>query len=232
MSRMGGMLWFRQRERGWSDMEYLLRNWTSFCSTSGDFIVEQMIHHIDQLNWFMGEKMPVKAEATGGRQRRVTGDMYDHFSIEYVYEDGMRAHVTSRQIGGCSNAQQYRISGTKGSTNCENTIYNLDGSEAWKYPRPKRDDPDRSLAVPDLFVQEHVRLVNSIRTGKPVHEAELLANSTLMAIMGRESAYTGKFVTWDEIMASNQKFSFDKYEFGPIPGFKEEIPLAGAAPKI
>ena len=227
MSRMGGALWFMERKPGWTDMEYMLRNWVSFCRTSGDFLVEQMVHHIDQLLWFMNEELPVSVKATGGRQRRQTGDMYDHFSVEFKYENGVLAHCTSRQIDGCSNSQTYRIFGTKGYTDCASTIWNYDGTVAWEYPFPKQDDPDQTWAVPPITVQEHIRLVNAIRTGKPVHEAESLANSTLMSIMGREAAYTGKFITWSQIMSSDQNLMFDNYEFGPIPGFKEEIPRAG-----
>ena len=233
VSRMGGALWFRQREPGWNDMEYILRNWVSFCRTSGDFVVEQFVHEIDLMTWFLGGKIPVSAEATGGRQRRVTGDMYDHMSITYVYENGMRAHCTSRQIGGCDNKTVCMLYGTKGYADARNSkIYNYDGTVAWEYPSPRRDDPDQTWAVPDMYEQEHVRLVTSIRTGKSVNEVEQLAHSTLIAIMGRESAYTGKFITWDQMMASDQNLRFPKNEFGPIPGFTEEIPLAGTAPKV
>jgi hypothetical protein len=83
-----------------------------------------------------------------------------------------------------------------------------------------------------MYAQEHVRLVNAIRTSKQINETEIVAQVTLMAIMGREAAYSGKFVTWDQIMTSDQNLRFEKNEFGPIPGFKEEIPLAGQAPKI
>ena len=232
VSRMGGSLWFKQRRPEWTDMEYLLRNWVNFCRMSGDFVVEQFIHEIDQMSWFMGDKRPVRAEATGGRQRRVTGDMYDFMSIEYLYEDGCRAHCTSRQIDGCDNQNTIILYGTKGSTNCHNKIFNLDGSIAWEYPEPKPGDTDQAWAVPDPFVQEHIRLVTAIRTGKPVNDVEQHVQSTLMAIMGRESAYTGKFVTWDQIMASDQKLGLDSYQFGPVPDLKEVIPTAGVPPKI
>jgi len=53
-----------------------------------------------------------------------------------------------------------------------------------------------------------------------------------MAIMARESAYTGRFITWDQIMASEQNLRFGKNEFGPIADFKEEVQLPGTAPKI
>ena len=233
VSRMGEALWFRERKKEWDDMTYLMRNWTNFCCMSGDFVVEQLIHEIDQMTWFMGGKRPLRAEANGGRQRRVTGDMYDHFSVEYLYEDGLRAHCTSRQINGCDNQWGVvMVYGTKGYTNCKDVIKNLDGSIAWQYPYPKKDDADQSMKVPDPFVQEHIRLVTAIRTGKPVNDVEQHVQSTLMAIMGRESAYTGKFITWDQISASNQKLGPEVFQFGPIPGgIKEDIPKAGAPPQ-
>ncbi|MDR3267481.1 MAG: Gfo/Idh/MocA family oxidoreductase [Tannerella sp.] len=230
VSRMGGALWYVQRRPEWSDMEYMLRNWVNFCWTSGDHIVEQFIHEIDLMSWFTGDKRPVRAEATGGRQRRVTGDMYDHFSVEYLYENGHRAHCTTRQIGGCDVQGAVMVYGTEGYTNCYDTIYHLDGTVAWKYPLPKPEDADQSMAVPDPFVQEHIRLITAIRTGQPLNDVEKHVQSTLMAIMGRESAYTGKFVTWDQVMASDQKFGPETYQFGPVPGICEVIPVAGTAP--
>jgi len=232
VSRMTGALWFVQRQPEWSDMEYMLRNWVSFNRTSGDFLVDLLIHEIDQMSWFMGEKRPVRAEATGGRQRRVTGDMYDHFSVEYLYEDGLRAHCTSRQIDGCDNQHVVMVYGTKGYTNCSNRIFNLDGTVAWDYPYPKPEDDDQTWKVPDPYVQELIHLVAAIRNRKPVNDVESHVQSTLMAIMGRESAYTGKFVTWEQIMASDLKLGFDSYQFGPIPGFSEEVPVAGTPPRI
>jgi hypothetical protein len=86
------------------------------------------------------------------------------------------------------------------------------------------------MAVPDPYVQELIRLVTAIRTNKPVNDTEQHVQSTLMAIMGRESAYTGKFVTWDQIMASDMKLGPETYQFGPVPEVKEIIPVAGTPP--
>jgi len=233
VSRMGSALWFRQREKGWSDTEYLLRNWTSFCATSGDFFVEQFVHEMDLMKWYMGDILPVSAEGNGGRQRRVTGDMYDNFSVTFVFENGIRAHCTSRQIDGCDTQTITMLYGTKGYVDVSHSkIFNYDGSVAWEYPRPKRDDPDQTWAVPDMYRQEHVRFVNAIRTGKMINETESVAQVTHMAILGRESAYSGKFMTWDQILSSNQNLRLERNELGPIPGFKEDIPLAGTPPKI
>ena len=232
VSRMGNTLWFRPREQGWSDMEYLLRNWTSFLCTSGDLVVEQFCHEIDLMKWYMGDILPVSVESIGGRQRRLTGDMYDNFSMTFVFGNGVRGHCTSRQITGCDNQVITMLYGTKGYVNVSNSkIYNYDGSINWEYPKPGPNDPDQTWAVPDMYVQEHIRLVNAIRSGKQIFEIDTVTQVTLMAIMGRESAYSGKFMTWDQIMASDQNLRLPKSEFGPLPGFiKEEIPLAGTPP--
>ena len=81
VTRLGGALWYVNRRPEWNDMEYMLRNWVNFCWTSGDLVVEQFVHEIDMMTWFLGDIVPVRAEATGGRQRRVTGDMYELFSV-------------------------------------------------------------------------------------------------------------------------------------------------------
>jgi len=225
--RNGGSLWIHTRKPGWSDLEYMLRNWGNFCWLSGDHIVEQFIHEIDVMNWHLG-KIPVRAVGYGGRQRRMTGDQYDFFSIQYVYDNGMRTHCAARQIKGCSNEKREIIAGTKGFADCSGILYDLKGNQIWKYPTPKEGDADQTWKVTNPFVQEHINFVTSIRTGKPVNECEQQANSTLIAMMGRISAYTGKDVTWEELINSDlslvpRTFSFDqKYEVN------ETIPVIGA----
>lgn len=208
-----------------------MRNWPNFCCISGDLLTEQFIHEIDMMSWFLGDRKPLRAIGYGGRQRRVTGDVYDFFSIQYIYDNGMRTNCASRQIDGCDNELYVMVYGTKGSTNCFDTIYNPDGSVAWQYPAPKPDDPDQTWAVKNPYVQEHIRLVTAIRNGEPINDVETHVQSVLMAIMGRMAAYTGKSVTWDEIMASDLDLSLENYEFGPYPGGVNEIvPKPGKDP--
>ena len=232
VTRMGASSWFKNRRPEWSDMEYMLQNWINFCWISGDLLLEQFIHEIDMMNWFLGDIHPVRAEATGGRHRRQSGDVYDFYSVVYEYESGLRTHCTSRQINGCDNLLQVLIFGTKGYTNCYNTICNLDGTEVWKYPYTEDKPPSTYLG--DAYIQEHIRLVTSIRRNEPMNDAEIHAQSVLIAMMGRMAAYTGKFVTWDEVMTSPMKLGPDTYEFGPVPGIKEEIPVPGVsiAPRV
>jgi predicted dehydrogenase len=229
--RNGGSLWVRKRQPEWSDMEYMLRNWANFCWLSGDHITEQFIHEIDVMNWFLG-KTPVKAIGWGGRQRRVSGDQYDFFSIEYLYENGMHTHCAARQISGCSNLTKQFFSGTAGYANAKGSIYNLAGEEIWKYPVPEENAEDQTWKVKDPFVQEHVNLVTGIRTGNIVNDAMEQVNSTLTTIMGRMSAYTGKDVTWEEVMNSDLYLGPKSYAFGPVPEVQEVIPVIGIAPNV
>ena len=228
--RNGGSLWVIKRQPGMTDMEYMLRNWANFCWLSGDHIVEQFIHEIDVMNWYIG-KNPVKAMGWGGRQRRITGDQYDFFSIEYLYDNGMHTHCAARQITGCSNLTKQLITGTNGFANAKGTIYNLKGEEVWTYPTPEEGSTDLTWKVKDPYVQEHINLVTGIRTGNIVNDAEAQINSTLITIMGRMSAYTGKDVTWEEVMNSDLYLGPKTYEFGPVPGIPETIPVIGAEPK-
>jgi len=229
--RNGGSLWVIRRKPGWTDMEYMLRNWANFCWLSGDHIVEQFIHEIDVMNWYL-QKIPVKAIGWGGRQRRVTGDQYDFFSIEYVYDNGMHTHCAARQITGCSNMTKQFFAGTNGYANARGTLYNLNGEEIWKYPALEEGSSDDTWKVTDPFVQEHINLVTGIRTGNAVNDAEAQVNSTLITIMGRMSAYTGKDVTWDEVMNSDLYLGPKTYAFGPVPGIPEEPPVIGIAPTV
>jgi len=229
--RNGGALWYRLPQPEWSEMEYMLRNWVNFCWLSGDHITEQFIHEIDVMNWHLGDISPKLAVGYGQRQRRVTGDQYDFFSIEYVFENGLRTHCAARQINGCTNGKVEQINGTKGYADASGIIYDLKGNEIWKYPYPEEGDTGSTWKVTNPFVQEHINLVTGIRTGNTVNDADAQVNSTLMTIMGRIAAYTGKNVTWEEILNSDLYLGPKTYALGPVPEIKEEVPLAGVPGK-
>jgi predicted dehydrogenase len=223
-------VWFRTREEGWSDMEYMLRNWNNFCWLCGDHILDTHVHNIDIINWFIG-KHPVEAIGFGGRARRLTGDQYDFFSIDFDYGNGVFSHSMSRQIDDCANTLGEMIMGTEGYTNCKNTVYNLDGSVKWKYEYPKtKDGKSTEIVAISPYVQEHISLVTAIRTNKPVVEAERTAISTLTAIMARTAAYTGQKVTWDEMMSSTMKLGPEKYEMGAV-AMEFPVPVPGTQHK-
>jgi len=201
-----GGLWMNPREPAWSDMEWQLRNWLYFTWLSGDHIVEQHVHNLDVVNWAM-KAHPVRALGMGGRQVRTDpafGHIYDHFAIEYEYPNGARVLSMCRQIDGCASNVSERVVGTKGTSNCHSTIR---AATEWRY-----DGPDNNP-----YVQEHADLIASIRAGKPLNEARQVAESTLTAIMGRMSTYTGQEVTWEQALNSKEDLIPAKLEFGPLP---------------
>lgn len=223
---MQSHVWFRTRQKEWTDMEYMLRNWNNFCWLCGDHFLDTHVHNIDIINWFVGSN-PVSAIGFGGRHHRLTGDQYDFFNVDFDFGDGFHSQSTTRQMDGCENGIGEIIMGTEGYTNCMNTIYNPDGSVKWEYKYPENSNGESSGVVKvSPYVQEHISLVTAIRTNKPVQEAEQTAISTLTAIMGRISAYTGKKVTWDQMMNSTLKLGPEEYHLAnldmefpvPVPG--------------
>ncbi|NDV57663.1 Gfo/Idh/MocA family oxidoreductase [Bacteroides sp. 519] len=197
------MLWYRERQKNWTDAEFMIKDWVNWKWLSGDHIVEQHCHNIDVFTWFSGLK-PVSAVGFGSRQRRITGDQYDNFSIDFVMENGIHLHSMCRQIDGCANNVSEFIQGTKGSwstANNETVIKDLAGNVIWKYEK------DESFAQHDPYVLEHVNWINHIRTNKPLEQASETAVSNMAAIMGRESAYTGAQTTWDQMIASPQDYT-------------------------
>ena len=225
----GVVPWFRQRQRGWSDVEYMLRDWVNWIWASGDHIVEQHVHNIDVANWFMAGH-PIKAVGFGGRHRRPSGDQFDHFSIDFVYEGNRHVHSMCRQIAGCANNVSEEIRGTKGSTYTDSgycCINDSNGELAWEYPYPL--DEDERPIRPRPYFQEHVDFVTSIRNGSAFNEAEATAISNMTAIMGRTSCYTGKEVTWEEMMNSDMKLGPDPMRFGPSEVVRGIVPKPGTA---
>ena len=204
----GGVIWVINRDNSWTDMEWQLRHWNYFTWLGGDHIVEQHVHNLDIMYWIFG-KLPVKAYAMGGRQARPNknfGHIYDHFSVEYEYEDGLRMFSFCRQMDNCTDRVEEGIVGTKGTSDCHNRLQ-VKGGPSWRF----------SGSEGNPYRQEHIDLIESVRAGKPINEARTIAESTLMGIMGRESAYSGKLVERDAILNSNVRLGPDKYQFGDLP---------------
>lgn len=221
-----GMLWYRNREKGWSDMEWMIRDWVNWKWLSGDHIVEQHVHNIDVFLWMSGYKV-AKATGFGARHRRITGDQYDQFSIDFEMENGVHLHSMCRQIDGCSNAVGEIIYGTKGSWNSfDHEIKDLDGNVVWKFDNEKAETEFRQH---NPYVLEHVDLVNHIRKGEPIDEATACAMSTLAGVMGRTAAYTGDTVTWDAMSQSELDYLPEKLALGPMDMSDYTVQVPGKA---
>jgi predicted dehydrogenase len=204
-----GRIWFRDRDqidgllgRKATDMEYQLHNWYHFVWLCGDHICEQHVHNLDVINWALGAH-PVRALCSGGRATLPTGDanvvghIFDHFTTDLEYPNGVHVLSMCRQIDGSDGNFQGQsgvseaLVGTRGT--CQVNAYKING---------KRVEIAGEETNP--YVQEHTDLITCIRSGKPINELKNVAESTLTAIMCRMAGYTGKAVTWEAAMKSQQ----------------------------
>ncbi len=215
-----GDLWVIKKTPEMTDMEWHCRNWLYFSWTSGDHIVEQHVHNIDVMNWAF-RATPVKVMGMGGRQVRTApeyGNIFDHFAVEFEYPNGVRVMSMCRQTAGCAERVEEKIVGTKGYAFGYGEI---GGANPWKFEAEE----------PNPYVVEHTDLIASIRAGKPLNEGKRVAESTLCAILGRMSAYTGRAISWEWGMnASKLDLSPAKYEFGPNP--VDPVAVPGKTPLI
>ncbi|MCD7936815.1 MAG: Gfo/Idh/MocA family oxidoreductase [Tannerellaceae bacterium] len=220
-------LWFRERQAGWSDCEWMIRDWVNWKWLSGDHIVEQHVHNIDVFTWFTGLR-PVSAVAFGSRQRRVTGDQYDNFSVDFVMDNGVHLHSMCRQIDGCANNVSEFVQGTKGSCYTDAggraIIKDLKGNVVWEYDFEKEKETYKQT---NPYVLEHVNWINHIRSKKPLDQASHNAISNMGGIMGREAAYSGGEVKWDEMVASSLNYIPEDLNLGKMDMSKFIVPVPG-----
>ncbi|MDR1153096.1 MAG: Gfo/Idh/MocA family oxidoreductase [Bacteroidales bacterium] len=226
-----GIMNFARRRPEWTDMEYMFRDFFSWNWLCGDHVIDQLVHNVDVFTWFSHLK-PVRVIGMGSRLRRFTGNIYDNFSVDFEYEGGVHVHGMARQIDNCDNRVAEIIQGTKGSWNTLNdkfTILDLDGNTVWQYDK---EAEKANFKQNDPYVLEHVNLVNHIRNGKVINIAETTAISSMACIMARESAYTGKAYTWDEMTQSDLSYMPAELTLGNVDMSKyEAIPLPGTTPK-
>jgi myo-inositol 2-dehydrogenase / D-chiro-inositol 1-dehydrogenase len=205
-------IWFRKRDemekqlgRKVADTEYQMRNWYHFLWLCGDHIVEQHVHNLDVTNWLIGAH-PLKATGMGGRmggtparpngEPKDAGHIFDHFAVEYEYPNGVHIASYCRHYPGPGDVSEMVV-GTKGTVRTsDKNYYKLGDKDIYSV------DQDKDDVSP--YVREHQDLIASIKAGKPLNELEQVTHSTLTAIMGRMSAYTGRSVTWKQALESKE----------------------------
>jgi len=198
-------IWYRPRKENMSDVEYQLTNWMHFIWLSGDQICEQAVHNIDTFNWIM-KANPVSAYASGGRfTRPADSEMWDSMSVDYEYPEGKTVSFMCRQIPDSQGANDNIIYGTKGTcqigaSNSGSRIFDHNGKKIW----------EKNGEIKDAYREEHRALIQSIRDGQPIVELQQTADSSMVAVLGRVAAYTGKKVTWDFMTTKSSLDLFPK----------------------
>ncbi len=207
----------RLKNAAWSEMEYHIRRWLFWTWLSGDFIVEMHVHNLDIMNWMLNAH-PVQCMGIGGRQARTGfeyGNVYDHFTLEYLYPNDVRIQYMGAQIDRISNRNDQWVSGSKGSA------YQYAGNGVIKGENSYEFQGEQVNPA----VLEYTEMIDSIRQNKAINEGRQIAESTMTAILGRMSAYTGRAIKWEWAMkASKLDLSPAKMEFGDLPAMPVAVP--------
>ncbi|MCZ6597943.1 MAG: Gfo/Idh/MocA family oxidoreductase [Planctomycetota bacterium] len=204
-----GELWYREPKPDWTPMEVQMRNWLYFSWLSGDHIAEQHIHSLDKLAWAMGS-YPVRCTASGGRIIRTDskyGNVYDHFNTCYEWENGVKGFSSCRQMNGTKHNVSDHCFGTRGTAHIQTHSIEAEGGWKWRHRREGKDN---------MYQNEHDALFEAIRAGEPINNGEYMAHSTLMAMMGRMSAYTGQTIGFEQALNSQEDLTPPAYEWGPM----------------
>jgi predicted dehydrogenase len=172
-----------------------IRNWFFYRVYSGDIIVEQDCHNIDVVNWFTG-LYPAKVHGYGSRMsRREIGDILDNASLNYQYGSDLcfsyqATQFNRRNVNGWDDIGETFMceKGTVQTSRSRTAVY-LPGQ------------PVKETKVPHDITQEAVdAFIDGARTGKIENAAIWAAKSTLSAVMGRDSIYTGREYSWYDVL--------------------------------
>jgi len=180
-----------------NEVEYQFANQYHFTWLCGDDVPQSLVHNVDRATWAMREEVPVKAHGMGGRSAsygEIFGNVFDHHGVVYEYAGGARMYAFCRTQNGCYGESSSLLVGTKGR--CHTTRCRIEGETNWQY-REKGENP---------YDIEHKVLFEAIRSGNPVNAGDYMARSTMVGVMGQLTCYSGREVTWDQVMKSDYTF--------------------------
>ena len=196
-----------------SPSELRLRHWLHDRVLSGDVIVEQNIHAIDICNWVL-QGHPLKAIGRGGRQGRSEspGDAWSHFDVIFTYPNDVTVSFSSSQFGKGGFDVSERFFGTRGNSQSPYSgPLQIAGDDPWTWSgsdKPQSGNFSVTGNFSDNLAQadpeKHAAFIRSITSGQFHNQAALGAESALSAMLGRTAAYTGREVTWDELLRSSE----------------------------
>lgn len=180
------------RVGGMRELEQQYANQYRFSWLSGDDVVQSLVHNLDRATWAMKEATPVRCHGLGGRSgpQDLLGDVFDHHSVVYHYANGVRLYAFCRTTHNCYNEDSSIIIGTRGVAHLKTG--RITGQKPWHYTGPNVSP----------YVIEHQEFIKSIRAGKPLNCGDYAARSTMVAVMGQLSCYSGQEVTWEEVNRS------------------------------
>ncbi len=181
------------RKPGLTELEWQFSTQYHFRWLSGDDVVQSLVHNLDRASWVMRNQAPIKCHGLGGRSSMTDpmyGDVFDHHSVVYEFENGVRVYAFCRTTTGCYDEGSSIILGSKGRASLLNC--RIWGENEWRW-----------RGQCDPYQVEHDRLFAAIRSGTPLNNGDYMVRSTAIGVMGQLSCYTGKQVTWEELQKSS-----------------------------
>jgi len=200
---------------GLSEVQWQCSTQYHFRWLSGDDVPQSLVHNLDRSRWVLREALPVKCHGLGGRSSMtepIYGDVFDHHSVVYEFDNGVPVYAFCRTTTGCYNDSSSTILGSKGKASV--TSCRIWGETNWRW-----------TGQCNPYQIEHDVLFRAIRSGKPVNNGDYMVPSTLTTIMGQISCYTGEEITWDRINQSD-------FHYAPRPEdcYDEMIPPTTLTP--
>jgi len=192
-----------------NELAFQIRHATSFNWASSGFLIDWHCHNIDVACWAKNA-WPIAAQGMGGRCYGEAGNIFDHYTVEFIFPDGARLFSFSRHMSGCWDTYADYAHGSKGSavlmTNLSTANTRLYKSQnqtpenlIWRYGQTEINP----------YVREWQLLLDAIRLDKPHNEARRAAEANFTAILGRTAVHTGSYVTIEDIKNSNFQYVRD-----------------------
>jgi len=193
-----------------------LRNWLQDRVLSGDIIVEQNIHAIDICNWVL-QGHPLKATGHAGRKGREfpVDTCSSHFNVVYQYPNDVDVSFSSTQFGKVQFDVNERFNGTRGSWQSPYAgPLGVWGEEQWVWSGSDKPAAEGQFSASGSFSdnlaqadpEKQKAFIGSITSGKFHNQAVTGVETALTAMLGRQAAYQGREVTWDELLRSNERW--------------------------
>lgn len=185
------------RRPGLNELEWQGSNQYHFHWLSGDDVIQSLVHNLDRASWVLGDAAPLKCHGMGGRSTlrgEKFGSVFDHHAVVYEFPGGVRVYALCRTIPGCYNEYSSILAGSRGT--CSLMDKRISGDNPWVYDGHDIDGHEA----------EHLELFKALRAGRTINNGDYMIRSTLIAIMGQISCYTGQEITWNQI--ANSDFYF------------------------
>jgi len=181
------------RPHGVRELEVQYGNQYRFSWLCGDDVPQSLVHNLDRASWALQGAAPVKCHGLGGRSssHNLLGDVFDHHSVVYQYDSGIRLYAFCRTTRGCYNESSSIILGSKGIAHV--TGRRITGQNPWAFSGKRGDG----------HAVEQREFLESIRAGQPLNSGDYMGQSTLIGIMGQMSCYSGREVTWKQVKESD-----------------------------